>query len=262
MKDNIIEFKRKTLDGKTKGLQAKKRIAVDLPFDYEEVISITGPEYVRNLHRDGIAFLPNEELKKNFADILLRAIEKPALTKVSGLKIADNYYHHIGHSWVQPLRDGWVRVGIDEFTAKVLGPAYPINLPSVGDFLMQGEAGWVLNRNDHQAPMQSPVSGIVFAVNDRIKEQPEITHDDPYGEGWLLLLNPVSLKIDVKALYLGEKSFRWIENEIQNLMKFLGSTYDRLAATGGDLIDDVYGHFPSIDWNQLVRIFLSKKENR
>jgi len=261
MKNNVYEFKKKTADGKKKGFHAKKLIGIDLPFDYDEVVSIIGPEYIRNLHRDGIAVLPIEELKKNFADILLRAIEKPTFAKVSGVQVADNYYHHIGHSWVQPLQDGWVRIGIDDFTSKVFGPSDPITLPSVGDFLMQGEVGWVLNRNDHEAPMQSPVSGIVFAVNDRIRKQPEITHNDPYGEGWLFLLNPVSLKIDMKALSLGKKCFQWIENEIQNLLKFLGPECERLAATGGDLIDDIYGQFPEIDWSRLVRMFLGTKEN-
>jgi glycine cleavage system H lipoate-binding protein len=261
MKNNVIEFKKKKGDGNKNGFHQKKFIGIDLPFDYEEVVSVTGTEYVRNLHRDGIAVLPNEELKKNFADILLRAVEKATFTKVSGVRVADNYYHHIGHSWVQPLQDGWVRIGIDDFTAKVFGPMDPIHLPSVGNFLMQGEPGWVLNRNDQKAAMQSPVSGIVFAINDRIKEQPEIAHNDPYGEGWLFLLNPVSLKIDMKALYPGKKCFQWIENEIQNLLKFLGPESERLAATGGDLIDDIFGHFPEMDWDRLVETFLRKTEN-
>jgi len=261
MKNNVYEFKKKKLDGKRNGLHPKKLIGIDLPFDYDDVVSVTGSEYVRHLHRDGTAVLPNEELKKNFADILLKAIEKPTIAKVSGVQVADNYYHHIGHSWVQPLQDGWVRIGIDDFTSKVFGPADPINLPPVGDFLIQGEVGWVLSRNDHEAPMQSPVSGIVFAVNDKIRGHPELTHNDPYGEGWLFLLNPVSLKIDMKALYLGKKCFQWMENEIQNLLKFLGPNCERLAATGGDLIDDIYGHFPEIDWDRLVRTFLGTKEN-
>jgi len=260
MKNNVYEFKKKKTDGEKIGFHAKKLIDIDLPFDYEDVVSITGPEYVRNLHRDGIAVLPNEELKKNFADILLRAIEEPTYAKVSGVRVADNYYHHVGHSWVQPLQDGWVRIGIDDFTSKVFGPADPINLPPVGDFLMQGEVGWVLIRNGHEAPMQSPVSGVVFAVNDRIKDHPEIIHNDPYGQGWLFLLNPVSLKIDMKALCLGKKCFQWVENEIQNLQKFLGPECDRLAATGGDLIDDIFGHFPEIDWDQLVKTFLRTAE--
>ena len=52
-----------------------------------------------------------------------------------------------------------------------------------------------------------------------------------------------------------------MENEIQNLLKFLGPNCERLAATGGDLIDDIFGHFPEIDWDRLVRTFLRTKEN-
>jgi DNA-binding response OmpR family regulator len=52
---------------KDKEFDAAKLIGIDQPFSYEEVVSITGPEYVHNMHQEGIAFLPYEELKKNFA---------------------------------------------------------------------------------------------------------------------------------------------------------------------------------------------------
>jgi DNA-binding response OmpR family regulator len=56
--------KRKT-HGKEKVFHAQKLIGIDQPFSYEEVISVTGPEYVLNLNRDGMAFVPYEDLKKN-----------------------------------------------------------------------------------------------------------------------------------------------------------------------------------------------------
>jgi len=49
---------------KVKRFDAKKLIGIDQPFEYNEVVSITGPEYVANMDRDGFAFLPYEELKK------------------------------------------------------------------------------------------------------------------------------------------------------------------------------------------------------
>ena len=131
-----------------------------------------------------------------------------------------------------------------------------INLPSVGADLLQGQVGWSLIRNDQKAPMQSPISGTVIAVNDRIKKQPKITHADPYEEGWLFLLDPSSLEPNLKELYRGKTYFQWLEKENQNLLELLGPEYQRLAATGGDLIDDIYGRFPEIDWNRLVKIFL------
>jgi len=54
------------------GFDSKKLIGIDQPFDYREVTSVTGPEYVHNLGPDGIAFTPYEELKKNFAALQIR----------------------------------------------------------------------------------------------------------------------------------------------------------------------------------------------
>ena len=48
------------------GFDSKKLIGIDQPFDYREVISVTGPEYIRNLGPGGVTFMPYEELKKNF----------------------------------------------------------------------------------------------------------------------------------------------------------------------------------------------------
>ncbi len=49
---------------KASSFNPKTMIGIDQPFDYNEVLAITGPEYVHNMNRDGFAFLPYEELKK------------------------------------------------------------------------------------------------------------------------------------------------------------------------------------------------------
>ena len=49
---------------KASSFNPKTVIGIDQPFDYNEVLAITGPEYVHNMNRDGFAFLPYEELKK------------------------------------------------------------------------------------------------------------------------------------------------------------------------------------------------------
>ena len=54
---------------KVKGFDAAKLIGIDQPFNYEEVVSITGPEYVHHLRQEGVTFLPYEELKQNFAQM-------------------------------------------------------------------------------------------------------------------------------------------------------------------------------------------------
>jgi DNA-binding response OmpR family regulator/flavodoxin len=48
----------------------KKLVGIDQPFDYEEVVAVTGPEYAYSLHNEGVAYIPYEELKKNVASML------------------------------------------------------------------------------------------------------------------------------------------------------------------------------------------------
>ncbi len=63
---------KKAKSKKEKGFDSAKLIGIDQPFSYAEVVSVTGPEYVHNMHQEGVAFLPYEELKKNFAQLQAR----------------------------------------------------------------------------------------------------------------------------------------------------------------------------------------------
>ena len=65
-----IEARKKKAARQKQGFDPNKLIGIDMPFDYEEVVAITGPEYVQYLERDGYAFLPYEQLKKNAARFL------------------------------------------------------------------------------------------------------------------------------------------------------------------------------------------------
>ena len=68
MKSKTSKSKEKKNDRKKKGVDSKKLLSIDQPFNYEDVVTVTGPEYVRNLHRNGIAVLPYEELKKTLQE--------------------------------------------------------------------------------------------------------------------------------------------------------------------------------------------------
>jgi DNA-binding response OmpR family regulator len=52
---------------KSGGVDVRRLVGIDQPFSYDEVVSVTGPEYVHQLGREGVAYLPYEELKKNMA---------------------------------------------------------------------------------------------------------------------------------------------------------------------------------------------------
>ncbi len=180
----------------------------------------------------------------------------PTYSLASGYKMADGYYYHMGHSWTRFEHGGRVRVGFDDFFVKVFGGVRKLTLPPLGETLKQGRVGWEFARNGHAAAVLSPITGTVLAINHNVCEHPEILAADPYQAGWLFILEPDMPKRNLKGLYFGKESLKWIDNEVGELLSLMGAEYDRLAATGGEPLNDVFGRFPEIGWDDLVERFL------
>jgi glycine cleavage system H lipoate-binding protein len=187
---------------------------------------------------------------------LVRDTEAPRYRLASGYKLADGYYYHLGHSWARFEHGGRVRIGFDDFLVRLFGAIQSLILPPLGEELEQNEVGWTFGRNNHRAGVLAPVTGTVLAVNHKAQEHPEITHEDPYHEGWLFILEPDMPKKNLRGLYFGDESVKWMEMEGQKLLALMGPEYEDLAATGGEPIADVYGHFPDIGWRLLIQKFL------
>jgi len=180
----------------------------------------------------------------------------PSYRLASGYKMADGYYYHMGHSWTRFDHGGRVRIGFDDFLVKVFGLAESLTLPPLGAHLKQNEVGLKFGCKDHEAAVLVPVTGTVLALNHRALKHPDLTHEDPYNEGWLCIVEPDMPKRNLKGLYFGKESSRWMEQEADHLMGLMGPEYESLAATGGTPIGDVYGNFPEIGWDVLTHEFL------
>jgi glycine cleavage system H lipoate-binding protein len=186
----------------------------------------------------------------------------PRVTLASGFKVAGDFYYHLGHAWAHMERGGHVRIGMDDFAAKVFGEPRALLLPAEGDSVRQSEVGFVIARNGHRAPVQSPLTGKVVAVNAKVLEDPSACHKDPYFHGWMMLIEPSFLRQELKPLYYGEESLAWMENENRLLLDSLGPEYERLAATGGEPAEDLFGSLPGADWDGLVQKILRTKVKR
>ena len=177
----------------------------------------------------------------------------------SGYRLADGYYYHPGHTWARFEHGGRIRVGFDDFFVRLFGLIDKLELPALGKSLKQDQLGWKFGRDGRQGQVSSPASGTVLTVNYRTQEHPDIAHQDPYNEGWLFILEPDMPKKNLKRLYFGSDSVKWMERESKKLLALMGSEYGRLAATGGEPIDDVYGSIPDLGWDLLVETFLGQQ---
>ena len=178
--------------------------------------------------------------------------------KVAGFMVADGYYYHKGHSWARIEHGGFVRLGVDDFAWRLLGGPTDISLPKIGSKLKQSETGWSIKREEKTAEVLSPMSGIVMTTNQNALMQPHLSKKDPYGKGWLVVIDPVSgLRKKTKSLLFEQKAVSWLNAEVTKLEEMVMNAYGvPLAATGGEIVDDIFGNLHDLKWEDLVHNFL------
>ncbi len=83
-----------------------------------------------------------------------------------------------------------VRIGISAFAVDQLGDIVFVELPEVGSALSQGSSFGSVESVKAVEEVIAPISGSIEARNEAVLASPEELQNDPYGEGWLLLVRP------------------------------------------------------------------------
>jgi glycine cleavage system H protein len=94
------------------------------------------------------------------------------------------------HEWCRLEDDGSVTVGISDHAQEQLGDLVFVEVPEVGTHLDAGDAFAVVESVKAASDVYSPIAGEVVAVNEALADAPESVNSDPYGEGWLMRLQP------------------------------------------------------------------------
>jgi glycine cleavage system H lipoate-binding protein len=175
---------------------------------------------------------------------------------VSGFRLPAHLAYHTGHGWAMKEGRQVVRVGMDDFAARLIGKIDQIELPARGRWLRQGEKGWTITRGTHRYEMLSPMEGEVIDVNMEVLQNPALLGADPFGAGWLVALQAPAANANLKNLLHGRLAQRWMEDSIITLQGHIdGGTGARLQ-DGGHAVGDVLGQLPEERWDDLVREFL------
>ena len=174
----------------------------------------------------------------------------------------ENYYLHRGHAWAALEGDDRVRVGLDDFSQKLLGPADEVRLPEIGKVYYQDHLCMALFRQGKKASFEAPVDGAIEAINPKVRQNPSLIHDDPYGEGWLFMVKPVNLRRNLENLLSGDDAVIWIDEESHRLMNLMDTRAGVALPDGGAIVDDVYGNYQELSWRHLVQEFFLQNLTR
>lgn len=100
------------------------------------------------------------------------------------MQIPQELRYSSDHEWAQV--DGTtVRVGITDYAQDALGDVVFVDLPKVGTDVSVGGVVGEVESTKSVSEIYAPVGGTVSAVNESLRNSPELVNSDPYGEGWI-----------------------------------------------------------------------------
>jgi glycine cleavage system H lipoate-binding protein len=176
------------------------------------------------------------------------------IPQVDGFGLPEGHFFHLGHAWARVEHGGRIRIGLDDFSMKVFGPMDSLDLPLIGEEVKFSEVGLAFKREGKEAQALSPLTGVVAAQNYQITKEPTVLKEQPYNDGWLMVLEPTEMKKDLKNLLFGQESNEWIQAEHQKLVEMVSSV--GMTYADGGPIDDVVGNVPDLSWEKLTEEFL------
>lgn len=115
------------------------------------------------------------------------------------------------HEWVSVEGD-LVRVGITDYAQHQLGDVVYVELPGEDDSFGFMEPFGVIESVKAASDLYAPVAGTIIEANTELEGAPELVNDDPYGDGWMIVIEPDDLS-DVENLLSPAEYAALIEEE-------------------------------------------------
>ena len=105
------------------------------------------------------------------------------------MNVPDGLRYTSDHEWAR-LEDGKVRVGITDYAQDALGDVVFVQLPEQGATVEGSAVFSEVESTKSVSDIYAPVAGVVIEVNTELADAPQRVNEDPYGEGWICVIEP------------------------------------------------------------------------
>jgi glycine cleavage system H protein len=105
------------------------------------------------------------------------------------MQLPDDLRYSSDHEWVR-LENGQLRLGITDYAQDALGDVVYVEIPEVGLEVEASAKVSEVESTKSVSDIYAPVAGTVVEINASLADSPERLNDDPYGEGWICVIEP------------------------------------------------------------------------
>lgn len=120
--------------------------------------------------------------------------------------------YHKDHTWVKVSGKKAI-IGITDYAQESLGDIVYIDLPEVDTELEANTEFGEIESTKTTSPLIAPISGRIIEVNEELSESPEIINDDPYGKGWIAVIE-IADKSELDDLMDSSEYAKYVEEEV------------------------------------------------
>lgn len=126
----------------------------------------------------------------------------------------DLYYQPQDHLWVR-VEGNRVRIGLDQLALKSAQRIRHIGLKPPGRAMAKGKPFGSMESGKYVGPLKAPLAGKVAEINQAVVSNPALVTQDPYGEGWLIIMEPEDAGRDLAELMHGSALQGWLEKSVE-----------------------------------------------
>ena len=182
----------------------------------------------------------------------------PTVENVRGFTLEPEFHFHPQHLWlsVGSCHDRAARVGLDDFSQKLVGPVDRIALPAENTPLHESAPCLTIHAAGRTVQFPSPCDGVVVALNHDVAVRPSLVNSDPYGAGWLFSLQPTT--DSVGRLFHGPSAKQWLSWEVERLRRALTEDVGATATDGGESTTDISSRLTDAQFSRVANLFLGR----
>jgi glycine cleavage system H protein len=126
------------------------------------------------------------------------------MVKINGNEFPEDLYYHREHMWVK-IEDGKIRVGYNDWAQSAAGKLVNLSTRKAGRSVRAGKTLGTVESGKWVGPLKVPLSGTIAELNEDVQKSPALINEDPYGRGWIAIIEPSDLDNELKDLIPGSE---------------------------------------------------------
>jgi glycine cleavage system H protein len=143
----------------------------------------------------------------------------PRPVQTHPVRLPDGIFFAPSHTWLNLFPSGKVRLGIDDFVARLFENPELSFIKKPGEEIRRGDPLLLVKDAGHTLTIHAPITGTIVAMNDALVQNPDVLKDRLFSDGWGYVIQPRRAD-ELKGLLLGSETKRWMQEEFRRLRDF------------------------------------------